>query len=261
MFDFHMHSTVSFDAVSSAKDMVQNALDAGLREVCFTDHQDYPCYPDGEGNLLNIDAYHDAYDHLSAPGLIIRKGVEIGLADWNVTAVDAFLQEHAFDFVIGSVHEVDGINAYYEGYWVNKTPQQAFRRFMEHTLTCVKLHSNFDVLGHLTFMAKSPYNPTGAGVPYADYREISDEIMKTLAERGIGMEINTSALDRIGEFLPTAEYLRRFKELGGQIVTVGSDAHSAKRVGYEIDKALTILRDIFGYVCTFENRKPVFHKL
>ena len=93
------------------------------------------------------------------------------------------------------------------------------------------------------------------------HREIVDEILRTLAAKGKGLEMNTSGVDRCGGFLPTADYFRRFKELGGQIVTVGSDAHQAHRVGQYTFDACEILKDIFGYVCTFEDRKPIFHKL
>jgi histidinol-phosphatase (PHP family) len=75
------------------------------------------------------------------------------------------------------------------------------------------------------------------------------------------MEINTSGVDRCGDFLPYDVYFRRFKELGGEIVTVGSDAHNWKRVGQYSDRACDVLKEIFGYVCTFEGRKPIFHKL
>ena len=85
--------------------------------------------------------------------------------------------------------------------------------------------------------------------------------MKVLVQKGKGMEINTSGVDRAGVYLPNAEFLKRFKELGGEIVTVGSDAHDASRVGQYVPEALEILKDIFGYVCTFEARKPIFHKL
>ena len=88
-----------------------------------------------------------------------------------------------------------------------------------------------------------------------------EEILRTLVRKGKGMEINTSGLDRIGDFFPGAEYLRRFRELGGEIVTAGSDAHTPDRVGRQIPEALSLLKDIFGYVCTFAGRKPVFHKL
>ena len=75
------------------------------------------------------------------------------------------------------------------------------------------------------------------------------------------MEINSSGVDRVGEFLPSADFLRRFHELGGEIVTIGSDAHAADRVGQYHKEALEIEKDIFGHVCTFENRTPIFHKL
>ena len=88
-----------------------------------------------------------------------------------------------------------------------------------------------------------------------------DEILRTLARKGKGLEMNTSGVDRKVGFLPTAEYFHRFRELGGEIVTVGSDAHRTDRVGQYCGDACRILGEIFGYVCTFENRQPIFHKI
>ena len=85
--------------------------------------------------------------------------------------------------------------------------------------------------------------------------------MKTLAQKGKGMEINTSGKDRVGEFLPSYDFIKRFKELGGEIITIGSDSHDDTRVGQYISEALDIAKDVFGYVCTFDKRKVVFNKL
>ena len=85
--------------------------------------------------------------------------------------------------------------------------------------------------------------------------------MRTLAERGIGMEINASGLRAVNELLPSLEYIKRFRELGGEIITVGSDAHVPERVGQGIDKALAVAKEVFGYVCTFEGGKPKYVKL
>jgi histidinol-phosphatase (PHP family) len=85
--------------------------------------------------------------------------------------------------------------------------------------------------------------------------------MRTVANKGKGMEINTSSVDRVGDFLPSKDFIRRFRELGGEIVTVGSDSHDAARVGQYIDGAIEIARDVFGYVCTFEKRKTIYNKL
>jgi histidinol-phosphatase (PHP family) len=116
-------------------------------------------------------------------------------------------------------------------------------------------------LGHLTYVCKSVHNPSHGPVPLAEHRELTDEILKLLVKKGKGLEVNTSGVDRAGAFLPDASFLRRFRELGGQIVTVGSDAHDPSRVGQYAPQAMQMLQDIFGHVCTYENRQPVFHKL
>ena len=113
----------------------------------------------------------------------------------------------------------------------------------------------------MSYICKVKGHPDPKPLYLKDNREIVDEILKILVRKGKGMEINTSGVDRCGDFLPTEEFFRRFKELGGQIITVGSDAHNAVRVGQYSDRACRMMKDIFGYVCTFENRVPIFHKL
>ena len=171
------------------------------------------------------------------------------------------LQRRHFDFVLGSVHFVDDLDVYYEDFWQGKTIFQAERRYLEATLDCVRVHDDFDVLAHLTYIAKTHCHPAPRPVRYDQHRELIDEILKTLAAKGKGLEMNTSGVDRCGDFLPSADMVRRFRELGGEIVTVGSDAHRCNRVGQHCDTACGIVKDIFGYVCTFESRVPIFHKL
>lgn len=261
MFDFHMHSAVSYDGQSTGEEMALAAAAMGLQEICFTDHLDYD--PLAGVQTMNFDtaAYNAAYDHLDIPGLKIRRGAEFGMLPDNAQQLQQDLQRRHFDFIIGSVHFVDGLDIYFKTFWDDKTLEQAEQRFLEETLSCVLAHEDYDVLGHLTYIAKARANPAHRPVPLNDYREITDEILKILVQRGKGLEINTSGMVRCAEFLPSAEYLRRFKELGGEIVTVGSDAHDAVRVGEHCSEACRILKDIFGYVCTFEDRKPIFHKL
>ena len=261
MFDFHMHSRVSFDGHCTGEAMAQAALAAGLREICFTDHLDYD--PLGKMGVLAFDtgAYNAEYNLLEVPGLIIRRGMEFGMTADNVSQFKQDLQRRPFDFVLGSIHFVDDLDVYYPEYWSDKTVFQAERRYLEATLECVQLHDDFDVLAHLTYIAKTTSHPAPRPVSFDDHREIIDEILKVVAAKGKGLELNTSGMDRCGGFLPTADYFRRFRELGGEIVTVGSDAHTTDRVGQYSMDACDLFRDIFGYVCTFENRDPVFHKL
>ncbi len=261
MFDFHMHSRVSFDGHDTGLDLAKAALAAGLKEICFTDHLDYDPLGTMPDIAFDTAVYNAEYDGLEVPGLKIRRGMEFGLARDNVELFRQDLKRQHFDFVLGSMHFVDDLDVYFQPYWEGKTIFQAERRYLEETLACVQVHEDFDVLAHLTYISKTHCHPAPRPVPYEEHREIIDEILRTLAQKGKGLEMNTSGVDRCGGFLPTADYFRRFKEFGGEIITVGSDAHRCNRVGQYTFEACEILKDIFGYVCTFENRKPVFHKL
>ena len=261
MFDYHMHTIVSFDGHDRGLQMAQAAKAAGLKEICFTDHLDYD--PLGKMGILAFDtaAYNAEYDNLEIDGLKIRRGMEFGMTVDNLAQFKADLKRRHFDFVLGSIHFVDDLDVYFEDFWHDKTVFQAERRCLEETLVCVELHNDFDVLAHLTYISKTRCHPCPRPVVYEEHREVIDEILKVLARKGKGLEINTSGVDRCGDYLPPFQMVRRFKELGGQIVTVGSDAHRANRVGQYSFEACQLLKDIFGHVCTFENRQPVFHKL
>jgi histidinol-phosphatase (PHP family) len=256
-----MHTVVSFDGHDRGLQMAQAAKNAGLREICFTDHLDYD--PLGKMGILafDTDTYIAEYDSLEVPGLKIRRGMEFGMTVDNREQFKKDLQRYPFDFVLGSIHFVDDLDVYFEEYWAGKTVFQAERRYLEATLECVQIHEDYDVLAHLTYIAKTRCHPAPRCVPYAEHRELIDEILKILVAKGKGLEMNSSGVDRTGGFLPTADVVRRFRELGGEIVTIGSDAHKSDRVGQYSKEACDILKDIFGYVCTFEDRKPIFHKL
>jgi len=261
MFDYHMHSRVSFDGFNTGLEMALAAKEAGLKEICFTDHLDYD--PLGKMGVLafDTDAYNAEYNDLEVPGLKIRRGMEFGMMPDNRDQFLRDLERRPFDFVLGSIHFVDDLDVYFEEYWADKTIFQAERRYLESTLECVRIHENFDVLAHLTYIAKARCHPSHRIVPYEEHREVIDEILRVLVRKGKGLEMNTSGMERSGGFLPTRDIMERFRELGGEIVTVGSDAHKANRVGQYSFEVCEILKDIFGYVCTFENRQPIFHKL
>ena len=261
MFDYHMHSRVSFDGHDTGEAMAKAALAAGLKEICFTDHLDYDPLGKMDSMAFDTEAYNAEYDHLEIPGLLIRRGMEFGMTVDNREQFQKDLQRRHFDFVLGSIHFVDDLDVYFPPYWENKTVFQAERRYLEATLDCVKLHDDFDVLAHLTYLAKSTSHPAPRPIPYSEHQELIDEILKVLVSKGKGLEINTSGVDRCGDFLPGIDMFHRFRELGGEIITVGSDSHQCHRVGQYSFDACNYFKDIFGYVCTFQDRKPIFHKL
>ena len=261
MFDYHMHSRVSFDGHASGLDMALAAKNAGLKEICFTDHIDYDPLEQMGVMHFDTDTYNKEYDDLEVPGLLIRRGMEFGMTVDNREQFKRDLARRPFDFVLGSIHFVDDLDVYFPPYWEGKTVFQAERRYLETTLDCVRLHDDFDVLAHLTYIGKARHHIDPRAVPYCEHEELIEEILKTLVAKGKGLEVNTSGVVRCGGFLPTEDYVRRFKALGGEIVTVGTDSHNTDRVGEHTFQVCDMLREIFGYVCTFENRRPIFHKL
>lgn len=261
MFDFHLHTSLSFDSEESAENIIAAAKQKGLTEICFTDHFDLHRDREVQNETFDIAKYGETYDNLSQNGIIVRNGVEFGLTEWNVAEADRLLNSRPFDFCLGSVHYVDELDPYYKEYWEGLTAKEAFDKYLLKILECVKLHDNFDVLGHLSYVARQEHNPTKKPLQLPEVIDITDEIMKVLVKKGKGMELNTSGVDKIGDFLPSKDFFVRFKELGGEIVTVGSDAHSADRVGQYVPEALELLRSVFGHVCTFDRRTPKFHKL
>jgi len=261
MFDYHLHSSVSFDSKCDAKKIVLAAESKGLKEICFTDHYDFNDEPERQHDIFSMENYRSVYDNIFSDKVIIRRGVEFGLTHWNQNELKTLLSQYNFDFVIGSVHFTGGYDPYFEEFWLHNGIDEGFEKYLKQTLKCVNAHNDFDVLGHMNYVCKSAYNPTKQPLKYSDYSDICDEIMKTLVRKGKGMEINTSGIDRVGEFLPSYDFIKRFKELGGEIITVGSDSHDDIRVGQYISEALEIAKEIFGYVCTFEKRRVIFNKL
>lgn len=261
MFDYHMHTVVSYDAHNTGAEMVEAAIKAGIKEICFTDHLDYDPLDPNHNIAFDTEVYNAAYDHLYSDQVKIRTGMEFGMLADNADVMKKDLQRRHFDFVIGSAHFSDNLDPYLDQFWEGKTMKQAERCSLEQVLACVQAHDDFDVLGHLTYVSKAYANPCKRPILYDRYRDVVDEIFKVLIRKDKGIEVNTSGKDPVGVFLPSEEYLRRFKELGGRIVTVGSDAHNAERVGQYCHEACRMVADIFGYVCTFEDRKPIFHKL
>lgn len=261
MFDYHMHSRVSFDSREDPANILAAAEKMGLKEICFTDHIDYWVDVPVQNWVFDYDVYSRNYDSLTHPTVKIRRGVEFGLKPYNADQLAAEIRKREFDFVLGSVHFVKDVDVYDPAYWQTVKLDDAEVDYLEETLACVKHHKDFDVLGHLTYLSKCKGHPTHKPIDLNKYRDRIEEIFKVLITKGKGIEVNTSGMDRCGDYLPGMDYVRLYKELGGEIITIGSDAHTADRVGQYSHEVAAQLKDIFGYVCTFEGRKPIFHKL
>lgn len=268
--DQHTHCNFSTDSEATPEFMIQGAIEKGLTHLCLTDHMDLD-YPGTtkEEPLFEFSApdYFAALSPLKEQvrdRLCLGIGIELGLRpgrdDLNRT-MHRLLANHPFDFVLGSIHLLEDEDPYYESYWQGRTAKDILIKYFNAMLTCLKEYNNFDSLGHLDYLIR--YIPSFCGekdYTYKEYAEVLDEIFKFLIDKKKALEINTAGLIKgLPYFHPKLEVLKRYLELGGELITIGSDAHSPDKIATEFAKTEKLLRscDVKGYY-VYSNRIPEF---
>lgn len=265
--DSHVHSYFSTDSEAPMESVVQTAIAKGMKIICFTDHNDfdYPSEQEEPEFLLNVDSY--LYELLKIrekykDQISVRFGIELGIDD-NIIRKNLMLaKSHEFDFIIGSSHVVHGVDPYYPAFFEGRDEKAAYREYFESILSNVKAFNYYDVYGHLDYVVR--YGPTkNENYAYADYKDVIDEILKHLIENEKGIEINSGGYRKgLGQPNPCIDILKRYHELGGEIVTLGSDAHVPEDLQDHFEEMAEILRSVgFKYHAVYENRLPEFFKL
>ena len=268
--DYHMHTHHSGDSEAPMKDMIERAIALGLKEICFTEHMDldYPtCYdlPPEPFTLIAGPYFEECrkYREIYKDKIAVRIGVEIGMQAKSVSGNNSFIEENDFDFVIASIHLVDGKDPFYKSFWETDTVENMFKRYFDVTLENITLFNNFDVLGHLDYMSR--YVPEGDRTySYERFSDRIDPILKYLSDHGKGLDFNSKILrsDPNADPNPSPAALSRFRELGGKIITFGSDAHKPDTIACEFDRMRRIALSCgFTQYYTFEKRTPIPHAL
>ena len=267
LWDCHMHSSFSADSDTPMEVMIHRAVETGLQGITFTEHldPDYPVTPDNLDFSLNIPAYKEKLAELSdiyKDKIQVRFGIELGLQMHLGEYFDSLLSQTPFDFVIGSSHLVHGYDPYYPEFFEGRKEFLCYMEYFESILENLHAFSEMDVYGHIDYIVR--YGPNqNKYYTYERYQDILDEILRTVIARGRGIELNTGGFHYgLGEPNPCRAVIRRYRELGGEIITVGADAHGPEKIAYDFDKAAAILADCgFKYYTVFQNRKPEFVKL
>lgn len=263
--DFHNHTSFSADSNASPESMIEKAINLGLSYLCITDHMDLDMnIPDMDFTFDTAEYFlkHQQLKEQYKDRITLLTGIELGLQPHLTAELHELLRSGDFDFVIGSSHLCDKIDPYYPEYWQGKTEYQATYRYFEYILETLEAFEDIDVYGHIDYVVR--YGPTQAeNYSYAKYKEILDEILKTLIAKNIGLELNTGGLKYgLGFAHPHTDVLKRYKELGGEIITIGSDAHKPEHLAYDFPKVPAILREAgFEYYTIFKNRTPEFIRL
>lgn len=276
--DSHVHSTFSSDGSSTMEEHIRQGIKLKLSSLCFTDHIDYG-FP---AEKYQMDFLFDRKEYLAAfqamkqsfPDFPLRIGVELGLQEGIVPEALAFTSSYPFDFVIGSTHLVDNMDPYYEEYWEAYGEAGGISRYFTVTYDNLFRGFDYDVYGHLDYVIR--YCPTMKKArscgqlndsffreALEDNKELIDEILLTLIKEKKGLECNTAGFKYgLGHTNPHEIILSRYHELGGQYLTIGSDAHKIQHLAYGFDKIPGLLRECgFDGYTEYWGRKAVEVKL
>lgn len=263
--DFHLHSSFSTDSKTPMEEMVKRGIGLGLKTMCFTEHMDFD-FPMNELDFqLDTKSYQTELFGLKekyCSQIELLFGVELGLQTHLSERLKEYTAAYPFDFVIGSSHVVDGMDPYFPEFFHGRKEEEAYRAYFQSIIDNVKAYSGMDIYGHIDYIVR--YGPTkNKNYSYEQYRDILDQILEILIDKGVGIELNTAGFKyQLGQPHPHPKLIKRYRELGGEIITIGSDAHSAEHIAYKFQRAKEILENFgFHYYAEYRNRRPEFVKL
>ena len=266
LFDSHSHTENSHDSIALPEEICLTAIEKGLSGITFSDHCDIQFYTSKESAENIGDSVRAAAEMREKfkGKLEIFTGLELGEAIWNREAAEYISKAYEYDVILGSCH-----GARYKNYgipfsninfsvWNDKDAEAYLGRYL---LDVLELAStvDIDVLAHLTVPLKYVNAKHGRNARYEIHMDTIEKTLRTIIERGIALEVNTSGYAcAVNSTVPDENILRRYRELGGYLITIGSDAHVASDIGYEFDRTLKLLKDIgFEKYFYFKQRRPI----
>lgn len=259
--DFHVHSSFSGDSTEKMENTIHYAIYNKIENLCFTEHHDLDLPKIPLKMLLDFEAYQKHFFMLKeklGDKINLLFGIEIGIQPHLYAILKDIVNRYPFDFVLCSNHVVGGMDPYYPEFFEGKTQKQSYLQCFEDILNNVRSFDSYDIFGHLDYMIRyAPYEDKH--YLYESYQEVLDEILKTIIQKGKGIELNTSGFKyQLNDSHPSFQVINRYKELGGEIITIGSDAHKKEQVQNYFDLAQDILTTAgFKYYTIFEKRKPI----
>lgn len=267
--DQHMHTDSSLDCKYSMSEMAEAAKTAGLEAICFTDHCDLIYYdkadePDPDCFRLwsrAVTEYNRLMESFSG-NTKIRIGMELGGINQVPENAKEYYKTPGLDFTLGSVHSIrnhtDLFMIEYKSY---ESCYKIVDQYIDENIETARL-GYFDVLAHIGYTNRYMM-PCGFQIDYRLFTDKLCELFDIVAENGKGIELNTSGLrQEVGSTFPTLDMMKLYRERGGEIVTLGSDAHRPQDVGSHLKEGLEILLNAgFKYFAVFEEHKPSFMKI
>ncbi|KPU46076.1 histidinol-phosphatase [Oxobacter pfennigii] len=264
LIDYHMHSKHSTDGNDTISRLCENAIKKGLDEIAITDH-----FEPSAKNISYREYKPNAYwkDVLAARDkfkgkLNIKMGVELGQPHQFKETSELLLKSLPYDYVIGSAHKFPDGTDVSELNFDKINLDDLYVDYLKE-LKALADWGQLDCVGHLDLIKRYGANHFKTRITLMNKPELLRDVLKTLIEKGRGLEINTSGLRQAPkETMPGIDVLKLYRELGGEILTIGSDAHFACDVGKGVIDAVNLAHEAgFNYITVFENRRPQWKKI
>lgn len=264
--DYHIHTSYSPDSKMDPEEAVCAAIEKGITALCFTEHMDlghhmemYDSIPDFAGMDKTVSLLREKY-----PELYIGKGIEVGYIPDTAKKTAEVLTNQKFDYVLLSTHCVNGLDCGLPESKRGQDKRTAYQKYLEtvyESVTDDRLTEYYDCVSHIGYIAKGLHYEDNS-LTYQMFPDLFDKILCEIIKKGKGIEVNTSGIDRGGHVLPHPSIIRRYRELGGRIITIGSDAHTSRNVGAYIKEAVEMIANAgFEEITLFQNRVPGFVKI
>lgn len=261
--DMHTHTNNSADCNTPMEDTVKSAIEKGIEVLAFTDHCEWLCF-DVKNNYESIKnslAEADAMQKKYKDKIKILSGIELGEYIYNKNLGDYMLKSLDYDVVIASIH-VRRDNSIFSATDYSKEEQEDICELLDEyfeDLYELSKNMDYDILAHLTVPYRYINGKYGHSFNSRDYEEIITKILEVVIKREKALEINTSGLDFYGMLFPDEWIVEKYYELGGRIITIGSDSHVSHHVGLNFDKVEAYLKQVgFTGYYYFEKRKRKF---
>ena len=269
LFDNHNHSQFSFDGKrTSVEESARAAAEAGLGGICFTDHCDHYVPPMKASFENVVPEYFNVEEQQAEISRVqsligdrtrLLKGIEIGMYEECHEQIRKVLDENTFDQIIASVHYIEKTDPYYGGYYDGKDWKQAYGTYLETIYREMKWLEDFDIMGHYDYIVRYASYPV-TSIRYRDFSDIFDEMFRYLIHEGKALEINTKSYEghrgRMVEL--DNDVLLRYREMGGEIVSLGSDSHEPSRVGAGFTRHAAFLKSLgFRWTAHYESRRLI----
>lgn len=264
MFDYHVHSHFSPDASMTLEEAIEAAISKGVTELCFTDHMDY----DYDGNhsdiLLDYQNYFEALDQFRLKyndKITLKTGVEFGLQPHLGKVYQEDAEKYNFDFIIASIHSVAKTDLYTGNFFDHRPQLDAYHIYFDDLIKVVNSFDHYSVIGHMDVIKR--YGSYDMILPLEQYQDLATQLLKTIIQKGKGIELNTSGIRyQLGDYHPSVDLIKLYRSLGGEIITLGSDAHMTNQLAFDFPRALQLLSDIgFKYITTFDKMEPHFYPI